>query len=420
MISMDKHIAIIGGGPAGLMAAETLSKKNIKVDVYDAMPSFGRKFLMAGKSGLNITHSENFEGFISRYGNKRTEIEKWLKQFSPDDLRNWVHGFGIETFIGTSGRVFPKGMKASPLLRAWINKLSEAGVDFHVRHKLVEMKRPAGLMNNDESSSSTCGTMVFETLDGVKNIEANAVILALGGGSWKRLGSTGEWAEWLKQLDVKVEALKPSNCGFDVNWSKHLVEKYHGHPIKSVTLSFESFHQQGEFIITKHGVEGGLIYSASAMMRDEIEKNGKAIMYLDLAPNITKEKLMDKLSKPRGSRSLSSYVEKTIGIKGVKMGLLYEVLSKDDFVNIEKLASFIKQLPITLIATRPLDEAISSAGGISFESLNDDLMLKNLFGVFCAGEMLDWEAPTGGYLLSACFASGVVAGNGVLNFLKQK
>ncbi|MBX3036911.1 MAG: TIGR03862 family flavoprotein [Anaerolineales bacterium] len=416
---MKKSVAIIGGGPAGLMVAEVLSKRNLQVDVYDAKPSLGRKFLMAGKSGLNITHSENFEQFVSRYGNQKEEIQKWLLNFTSDDLRNWVHELGFETFVGTSGRVFPKGMKASPLLRAWLKRLSEAGVNFRVRHKVVEIKRPAGLISENESSNPTCGTVVFETEGGIKEVQPDAIILALGGGSWRKLGSTGEWVEMLNQLGVKVEALKPANCGFDVAWSQHFLEKYHGHPIKSVTLSFESFHQQGEFIITKEGVEGSLIYSASAMMRDEIEKNGKAVMYLDLAPDITKEKLIEKLSKPRGSRSLSSYVEKTIGIKGVKMGLLYEVLSKEDFMNIEKLATFIKQLPIELIATRPIDEAISTAGGVSFESLDENLMLKNVSGVFCAGEMLDWEAPTGGYLLSACFASGVVAGNGVINFLKN-
>lgn len=405
---MKKSVAIIGGGPAGLMAAEVLSKHNLQVDVYDAKPSLGRKFLMAGKSGLNITHSESFEQFVARYGNRKEEIQRWLLNFTPDDLRNWIHELGFETFIGTSGRVFPKGMKASPLLRAWINRLSEAGVNFHVRHKLISLNARTDL------------TCQFETEEGIQEVTSDAIILALGGGSWKRLGSTGEWFEMLKQLEVKVEALKPANCGFDVNWTSHFKEKYHGHPIKSVILSFESFHQQGEFIITKEGVEGGLIYSASAMMRDEIEKNGKAIMYLDLAPDLTKEKLIEKLSKPRGSRSLSSYVEKTIGIKGVKMGLLYEVLSKDDFTNVEKLASFIKKLPISLIATRPIDEAISTAGGVSFDSVDENLMLRNLSGVFCVGEMLDWEAPTGGYLLSACFASGVMAGNGVLNFINQK
>ncbi len=387
------------------MAAEVLSKHPVQIDVYEAKPSLGRKFLMAGKSGLNITHSENFEQFVTRYGNRKEEIQKWLLNFTPNDLRNWVHELGFETFVGTSGRVFPKGMKASPLLRAWINRLSEAGVRFHVRHKLVSLN---GL---------SCR---FETEKEIQEVKSHAVILALGGGSWKSLGSTGEWVEMLKPLGVKVEALKPANCGFDAQWSNHFREKYHGHPIKSVTLSFESFHQQGEFIITKEGVEGGLIYSASAMMRDEIEKNGKATMYLDLAPDLTKEKLIEKLSKPRGSRSLSSYVEKTIGMKGAKMGLLYEVLSKDDFTNAEKLASFIKRLPIELIAARPIDEAISTAGGVSFESLDKNLMLKNVSGVFCAGEMLDWEAPTGGYLLSACFASGVAAGNGVVNFLEIK
>lgn len=400
---MNKSVAIVGGGPAGLMAAEVLSKHHIQVDVYDAKPSFGRKFLMAGKSGLNITHSEPFEKFVLRYGNRKEEIEKWLLNFTPDDLRNWVHELGFETFIGTSGRVFPKGMKASPLLRAWIKRLSESGVHFHPRHKLIDL---------------TSLTSRFETEEGIKQITSDAIVLALGGGSWKKLGSTGEWVEMLTQLDVEVEALKPSNCGFDINWSEPFKEKYHGHPIKSVTLSFDSFHQQGEFVITKHGVEGSLIYSASAMMRDEIEKNGKAVLYLDLAPNLTKEKLIDKLSKPRGSRSLSSYMEKTIGIKGVKMGLLYEFLSKEDFTNVENLASLIKHLPITVIAPRPIDEAISTAGGISLEDLDEHLMLRNLPGVFCAGEMLDWESPTGGYLLSACFASGVVAGNGVLNFFK--
>lgn len=398
-------VAIIGGGPAGLMAVEVLSGHRVKVDVYDSMPSLGRKFLMAGKSGLNLTHSEPFDGFVSRYGRRSKEIETWLKDFTPDDLREWAHGLGVETFVGTSGRVFPKEMKASPLLRAWLKRLSDAGVTFHLKHKWVGW-------NEDKS-------LKFQTPDEIKNIKADAVILALGGGSWSRLGSDGAWIHWLSQAGVEVESLKPANCGFDVAWSPHFREKFNGHPIKSVVLSFESFHQQGEFIVTKEGVEGSLIYAASALIRDAIETKGNAVISLDLAPDRSHEWLVEKLSKPRGSRSMSSHLEKTIGIKGVKAGLLYEFVSKEDFTNVEKLASFIKQLPIPLIAPRPLDEAISTAGGVTFESLDENLMLHEIRGVFCAGEMLDWEAPTGGYLLTACFASGRVAGYSVLKWLEK-
>jgi uncharacterized flavoprotein (TIGR03862 family) len=398
-------IAIIGGGPAGLMAAEVLSEHGVKIDVYDSMPSLGRKFLMAGKSGLNLTHSESFEQFVSRYGNRSKEIERWLKEFTPDNLREWARGLGVETFVGTSGRVFPKEMKASPLLRAWLKRLDEAGVNFHLRHKWIGW-------SEDKS-------LIFETPDGIKNIKADAVILALGGGSWSRLGSDGAWVKWLSQAGVKVETLKPSNCGFDVAWSPHFREKFNGHPIKSVILSFKSFRQQGEFIVTKEGVEGSVIYAASALIRDTIETKGNAVISLDLSPDRSHEWLVEKLSKPRGSRSMSSHLEKTVGIKGVKAGLLYEFVSKEDFANIEKIASSIKQLSIPFIAPRPLDEAISTAGGVTFESLDENLMLHELRGVFCAGEMLDWEAPTGGYLLTACFASGRVAGQGVLKWLKN-
>ncbi len=400
---MNHSVAIIGGGPAGLMAAEVLSQQHIKVDVYDSMSSLGRKFLMAGKSGLNLTHSEPFEKFVSRYGNRRKEIEKWLMDFTPDDLREWAHRLGVETFVGTSGRVFPKEMKASPLLRAWLKRLDEAGVNFYLRHKWVGW-------NADKS-------LKFETPDGIKSIRADAVILALGGGSWARLGSDGAWVNWLKQAGVKVEALKPSNCGFDVAWSPHFRGKFNGHPIKSVVLSFASFRQQGEFIVTKEGVEGSLIYAASALIRDAIEVKGEAVISLDMAPDRSHEWLFEKLSKPRGSRSMSSHLEKTVGLKGVKAGLLYEFVSKEDLLSAEKLTSSIKQLRIPLIAPRPLDEAISSAGGVTFESLNENLMIRELPGIFCAGEMLDWEAPTGGYLLTACFASGRVAGEGVLKWL---
>lgn len=418
---MDKTVAIIGGGPAGLMAAEVLGEHGVKVDVYDSMSSLGRKFLMAGKSGLNLTHSEPFEKFVSRYGKRKGEVEKWLLNFTPDDLREWARGLGVETFVGTSGRVFPKEMKASPLLRAWLKRLDEAGINFHLRHRWNGKIRPVGFVNDDNSSSPTYGTVEveFETPDGIKSIQADAVILSLGGGSWRRLGSDGAWVDWLSQAGVKVEALKPSNCGFDVDWSPVFKEKFEGHPIKSVVLSFESFHQQGEFIITKEGVEGSLIYAASALMRDEIFTNGKAVMRLDLAPDKTEAQLIEKLSRPRGSRSMASHLEKTVGMKGVKAGLLREFVPKEEFENMERLAFYIKNLPVPLIATRPLDEAISTAGGVMFNSLDENLMLKKIPAVFCAGEMLDWEAPTGGYLLTACFASGRWAGMGVMKWLKM-
>lgn len=401
---MNKTVAIIGGGPAGLMAAEVLSERGMKADVYDSMPSLGRKFLMAGKSGLNLTHSEPFEQFAARYGKRREQIEPMLKLFGADELREWARELGIETFVGTSGRVFPKEMKASPLLRAWLKRLDAAGVNFHLRYKWLGW-------NADQS-------LKFATPEGEKTVHADAVVLALGGGSWARLGSSGEWVNWLNQAGVKVEALKPSNCGFDVAWSQHFREKFDGQPLKSVVLSFESFHQQGEFIVTKDGVQGSLVYAASALMRDTLETKNKAVMLLDMTPDRSREWLAAQLSKPRDSRSMASHLEKTVGLKGVKVGLLHEFMPKEDFANVEKLASFIKQTPIPLTATRPLDEAISSAGGVTFESLDKNLMIRNLPGIFCAGEMLDWEAPTGGYLLTACFASGRVAGAGVMQWME--
>jgi len=415
---MNKSIAIIGGGPAGLMAAEVISTQSnaVKVDVYDSMPSLGRKFLMAGKSGLNITHSEPFEQFISRYGKRRIQIELMLKNFGPEELRQWVHGLGIETFVGTSGRVFPVGMKASPLLRAWLKRLNDSGVTFHLRHKWTGFHEPAPAAVPGGGNRGF-SILNFETPDGKKEVKADAVILALGGGSWARLGSDGAWAPWLMQAGVEVEPLRPSNSGFDVAWSPHFRDRFQGHPIKSVVLSFGSFHQQGEFIVTKEGVEGSLIYAASALLRDEIEAAGKAVIMLDLAPDRSHEWLVERLSRSRGSRSMASHLEKMVNIKDVKAGLLREFLSKEDFWNTQPLAHFIKNLPIPLIATRPLDEAISSAGGVTFESLDEHLMLRSMPGVFCAGEMLDWEAPTGGYLITACMASGYAAGRGLLKWL---
>lgn len=397
-------VAIIGGGPAGLMAAEVLIQGGVEVDIYDSMPSLGRKFLLAGKSGLNITHSEPYEKFITRYGARQKEIEKYLKGFTPDDLRAWTKDLGVETFVGTSGRVFPREMKASPLLRAWLKRLQKSGVTIHKRHKWKGWKKDS---------------LIFEAPDGEIKVKADATVLALGGASWPRLGSSAEWVKWLEQAGVRVEAFRPSNCGFNIVWSKFFREKFHGHPIKSVVLSFEDFKQQGEFVVTKHGVEGSLIYAASARLRDEIEAHGKAIIHLDLTPAFSQKQITEKLSKPRGSRSMASHLEKTIGIKGVKAGLLHEFLSKEFFTNADKLASAIKDLCVPLISPRPIEEAISSAGGVKFEELDLQLMIKKLPGVFCAGEMLDWEAPTGGYLLTACFATGRAAGLGALEWLKD-
>jgi len=403
---MNHSAVIIGGGPAGLMAAEVLIGHGVKVDVYDSMPSLGRKFLMAGRGGLNLTHSEPFEQFVSRYGNRREKIEPMLKSFGPDELIEWASGLGVETFVGTSGRVFPKEMKSSPLLRAWLKRLDEAGVIFHLQHKWLGW-------NADKS-------LKFETSEGEKTVYADAVVLALGGGSWAKLGSDGAWVKWLDQAGVKVEALKPSNCGFDVAWSPHFRERFEGQPLKSVVLSFGTFRHQGEFIVTKDGVQGSLVYAASALIRDEIAAKGNAVIILDMSPDRSHEWLVEKLSRPRGSRSMASHLEKTVGLKGLKVGLLHESMPKEDFTNAERLASFIKQMPIPLIAPRPLDEAINSAGGVAFESLDENLMIRNLPGIFCAGEMLDWEAPTGGYLLTACFASGRTAGLGILKWRERK
>ncbi len=402
---MSLSVAVIGGGPAGLMAAEVLSQHGLKVDVYDAMPSVGRKFLLAGRSGLNLTHSEAFESFVMRYGQRRAQIEPLLQAFGALDLRQWASDLGIETFVGSSGRIFPKTMKGSPLLRAWLKRLTAAGVQFHVRHKCLGW-------NSDDA-------MVFETPEGSRTISADAVVLALGGGSWARLGSDGGWVPWLRQIGIPVAPLRPANCGFDVAWSPHFRERFDGQPIKPVVLTFESFAQQGEFIVTQSGIQGSLVYAASALIRDAIEARGQALISLDLAPDRSQAWLTERLERPRGDRSFANHLEKTVGIRGLKAGLLYEFMSKTDLQRPDRLAAFIKHMPLPLVKPRPLDEAISSAGGVVFEALDPQLMLRTRPGFFCAGEMLDWEAPTGGYLLTLCFASGRAAGLGVVNWLRQ-
>jgi uncharacterized flavoprotein (TIGR03862 family) len=402
----DITVAIIGGGPAGLMAAEVLSHANIRVSVYDAMPSVGRKFLMAGKGGLNLSHAEAFDTFLSRYAERCTDMKPMLKAFPPEALIAWARGLGIDTFVGSSGRIFPTDMKAAPLLRAWLYRLRRAGVVFHVRHRWLGW--------DDE------GLLRFATPHGEQLSKADAVILALGGGSWAKLGSTGEWVEVLQQRDVDIAPLKPANCGFDVGWSEHFASRFAGHAIKSVQLSFGDFCQRGDLIVTATGLEGGLIYAASALLRESCTSSSDTRIFLDLMPDKSLSSLTNQLSQTRGKESVANFVRKRLGITGVKAGLLHEILIHEDFKNPEKLAATIKLLPIKLISPRPLDEAISSAGGIKFEALDEHLMIRNLSGVFCAGEMLDWEAPTGGYLLTACFASGRAVGEGVLTWLQQQ
>jgi uncharacterized flavoprotein (TIGR03862 family) len=408
-----KAIAVIGGGPAGLIAAEVLAQGGVRVDLYDAMPSVGRKFLLAGVGGMNITHSEPFDAFLSRYGARAETIRPLLEAFSPDALCEWIHGLGVETFVGSSGRVFPKDMKAAPLLRAWLHRLRESGVRFHVRHRWLGW--------------DTDGALRFASPQGEMNVQADALVLALGGGSWAKLGSDGAWVPLLAQRGVDVAPLLPSNCGFDVanGWSEHLRSRFAGQPLKAVALRFTDaagrVHvRKGELMLSDGGTEGSLVYALSAPLRDMIAAQGDVTVQLDLAPDKTLERVVAEVAHPRGARSLSSHLQSRVGIKGAKMALLRELLPAQDMNDSIKLAHAIKSLPLTLVAPRPLDEAISSAGGVRFEALDEHLMLRVLPGVFCAGEMLDWEAPTGGYLLTACLASGRAAGQGALNYLNMQ
>lgn len=398
---------VIGGGPAGLMAAEVLLAGGMTVDLYDAMPSVGRKFLLAGKGGLNITHAEPAEKFLSRYSTRRPALESLLNAFGAAQLQNWVHGLGVETFVGTSQRVFPKEMKAAPLLRAWLHRLRSAGLRIHVRHRWTGW-------NAD-------GALVFSTPQGDVTVASSCTVFALGGGSWARLGSDGAWVTLFEARGIPVAPLQPANCGFEVAWSAHLRERYAGQPVKAVVASFTDadgvIHQRnGEFVVSDYGVEGSLIYALSAPLRDTIAARGHATLHLDLLPDHDTARVLAEVSHPRGSRSLTTHLQSRLGLKGIKAGLLREALSAAEMNDVQKLAAAIKSLPLTLTAARPIDEAISSAGGVAFEALDERLMIKKLLGVFCAGEMLDWEAPTGGYLLTACFASGRAAGEGALRW----
>ncbi|MBI5927654.1 MAG: TIGR03862 family flavoprotein [Aquabacterium sp.] len=398
------------------MAAEMLINKGFRVDLFDAMPSVGRKFLLAGRGGLNLTHSEELPTFMTRFAERQSELAPLIADFTPTDLRDWATGLGIETFVGTSGRVFPTDMKAAPLLRAWLHRLRQAGVRFHMRHRWLGWAED--------------GALRFATSQGEATHQATATVLALGGASWARLGSDGAWAPILQTIGANVAPLRPANCGFDVastgpqreGWSEHLRTRFAGQPIKPVIIEFRDdqggiTRQQGEFVLTDTGVEGSLIYAFSARIRDQIDASSQATIYLDLLPSHTPQQVLTETSRARGPRSLSTHLKSRLGIQGIKMALLHELLSPAELNNPAILAERLKALPVTLSKARPIDEAISTAGGVTFESLDANGMLKARPGVFCCGEMLDWEAPTGGYLLTASLASGRAVGAGVWRHL---
>ncbi|MFZ0549142.1 MAG: TIGR03862 family flavoprotein [Candidatus Promineifilaceae bacterium] len=398
---MRSGAVVVGGGPAGLMAAEIISGAGIPVAVYDSMRSVGRKFLLAGKGGLNLTHSEPMARFLTRYGDRQAELTPYIGAFSPTALRQWAADLGIETFIGSSGRVFPTEMKAAPLLRAWLTRLRRNGVIFHMRHRWLGW---------DEN-----GRLHFSSPTGDVFVRPRPTVLALGGGSWPKLGSTGSWTEMLAARGVAVAPLQPANCGFLVEWSDHFRTRFAGQPVKTVAARLSpTFTQQGEFIITDYGVEGSLIYAASAQLRNTVAANGSAVLFLDLSPDRSERDLRTRLARPRGSISQANHWRRQIGLVGVKAGLLRECATPDVLADPARLAALIKRLPLRLGAPRPLAEAISSAGGVAFSAVDVHLQLHAIPGVFCAGEMLDWEAPTGGYLLTACMATGRAAGSGVV------
>jgi uncharacterized flavoprotein (TIGR03862 family) len=398
--------AIVGAGPAGLMAAEALATRGHAVHVFDGMPSAGRKFLLAGKGGLNLTHGEPWERFVTRYGARPPALQAALEALPAQGLRDWAAALGVETFVGSSGRVFPRDLKAAPLLRAWLHRLRGRGVQFHMRHRW--------------QGWGADGALRFGTPQGPLSLQPRATVLALGGASWRRLGSDGAWWPWLRDAGVALAPLKPSNCGFDIGWSEKLQHEHAGAPLKGVRLSFEGFEQTGEMVITAGGVEGSLVYAASARLRDAIARDGRASFLLDLLPDRDAAWVAREVAHPRGSRSLGSHLQSRLNLGAAKTALLWEVVMRHVPAarhDVARLAQLVKALPLSATAQRPIDEAISTAGGVAFEALDERLMLKAKPGVFCAGEMLDWEAPTGGYLLTACFATGRAAGAGAAAWL---
>ena len=409
MTSSLTEVAIIGAGPAGLMAAEVLARGGAGVTVYDAMPSAGRKFLMAGRGGLNLTHSEALPEFLMRYGEAQPRLATAIEAFPPARLRAWSEALGQPTFIGSSGRVFPTAFKASPLLRAWLRRLDAMGVQLALRHRWTGW--------NDD------GQLLFQTPDGKRAVNARTTVLALGGASWPRLGSNGAWVETLAARGVAISPLRPANCGFAVAWSEILRDRFEGHPLKGIALSFGSHAVRGEAIISRTGIEGGAIYALSAHLRESIGSSGQAILHVALRPDLGMQDLMAQLSRPRGRQSLSNFLRKAAHLSPAAIGLLQEAAIASGVplssLSSVSLAGLINDVPVELKGVAPIARAISTAGGISFDEVDADFMIRRLPGVFTAGEMLDWEAPTGGYLLQASFATGAAAGRGALKWLDE-
>jgi uncharacterized flavoprotein (TIGR03862 family) len=403
------QVAIIGAGPAGLMAAEVLAQAGQVVTVYDAMPSAGRKFLMAGRGGLNLTHSEALPAFLARYGVAKEHLKPAIEALPPDNLREWSQALGQPTFVGSSGRVFPQAFKASPLLRAWLRRLDAMGVQLALRHRWT------GWDDN--------GRLLFQTPDGRGNVDARATVLALGGASWPRLGSDGAWVETLSAKGVTISPLRPANCGFTIAWSDIFRDRFEGHPLKGIALSFGPHTVRGEAVITRTGIEGGAIYALSAGLREAIADQGQATLRVALRPDLDISDLVARLSMPRGKQSFSNWLRKAAHLSPVAIGLLQEAAIASGVpppsLSPAALAERINALPIQLDGVAPIARAISTAGGISFSEIDADYMIRRLPGVFASGEMLDWEAPTGGYLLQASFATGAAAGRGALKWLAR-
>ena len=396
-----RHVAVIGAGPAGLMAAERLAGAGVRVTVHERMPSVARKFLMAGRGGLNLTHSEPLEAFLKRYGDEPREVARWIDAFSPAELIAWAEGLGQPTFVGSSGRVFPRAMKASPLLRAWLERLQTMGVEVRTRSRWTGWRD---------------GALVLQTPEGERLEQADAVVLALGGASWPRLGSDGAWRPWLEAAGVEVAPFRPANAGFDVAWSDAFKLRFAGRPLKAA-FSFGGRTVRGEAVISTYGIEGGAIYALSAALRDAIEADGAAVLTVDLKSDLSLGRLTERLQRPRGKASLSNHLRKAAGLDPLAIALMRE--AGDPPAQGAALAERVKATPLRLLAMQGLDRAISSAGGVRLDQLDENLMLRRRPGVFVAGEMLDWEAPTGGYLLQASFASGAVAAAGVLSWLDR-